>query len=349
MPRPLLFEELPALRGNVEWMPLGDYPTPVEKMEGLCRAEGFSDFYVKRDDLSSPHYGGNKVRKLEHIIPAALDRRARRIVTFGAAGSHHVLATALYGVRSGLRVAAILTPQARTRHAVENLRASLAAGLEAHAAPSAAGIALCLASTLTAGDHVVPPGGSSIRGALGYVSAATELAAQIRAGAAPTPDLIVLALGSGGTTAGLLAGLVRERLAAKVLAVRVVHPLLAGKLRTLGLASSVAHRIGARASWTELHAQLEVETGYLGPGYGSPSAAAARATTLASGEGLVLEPTYTAKAFAAALDRVARGGQRCILFWHTFSSAPFEPLLERAPAEEDLPAELRALFTAPGT
>jgi hypothetical protein len=62
---------------------------------------------------------------------------------------------------------------------------------------------------------------------------------------------------------------------------------------------------------------------------------------------LVLEPTYTAKAFAAALDRVAHGGYKRILFWHTFSGAPLAPLLEQAPAEGDLPGDLRALFTEP--
>jgi 1-aminocyclopropane-1-carboxylate deaminase/D-cysteine desulfhydrase-like pyridoxal-dependent ACC family enzyme len=324
---------------------LGHYPTPVEHVRSLSRPG--CDLWVKRDDQTAALYGGNKVRKLERILADAVRRRARRIVTFGAAGSHHVLATALYGRQAGLHVAAILTPQARTTHAVDNLRASIAAGLVWRAATSPALVPVLLARLVAKGDYVVAPGGSSIVGSVGYAAAATEVAAQIRDGTFPAPDAIVVALGSGGTAAGLLAGLAHERIAAKVVAVRVVHSLLAGKLRTAGLAAMVARRTGDAIAVARLLERLEIEPGFNGPGYGEPSAEGTRATDLASGAGLALEPTYTAKAFAAALGRVAGGEYRRVLFWHTFSSAPMEPLLDQAPPEADLPTPLRALFTAP--
>jgi len=324
---------------------IGLYPTPVAHLRSLSRPG--CDLWVKRDDRTASLYGGNKVRKLERILADAAAKRARRIVTFGAAGSHHVLATALHGRQAGFSVAAILTPQPRTQHAVDNLRAALAAGLDARPAAIPALIPIALARTLGKGDYVVPPGGSSVLGALGYASAASELADQIRTGALPAPDAIVVALGSGGTAAGLLAGLAREGLAARIVAVRVVHPALIGKLRTAGLAKLVAKRQGTRAGMSDLIQRLEIEPRFAGLGYGEPSPEGSRAMDLAASEGLLLEPTYTAKAFAAALDRVARGSHGCVLFWNTFSSAPLEPLLEGATAEEDLPAGLRALFAAP--
>jgi 1-aminocyclopropane-1-carboxylate deaminase/D-cysteine desulfhydrase-like pyridoxal-dependent ACC family enzyme len=324
---------------------LGRYPTPVRRLDSLSRPG--CELWVKRDDLTASIYGGNKVRKLERILEDATAKHARRIVTFGAAGSHHVLATAVYGRQAGIGVAAILTPQVRSAHAVDNLRAALCAGLEAHAATGPAGLPLCLARTLARGDYVVPPGGSSVVGTLGYAAAGTEIAEQIRDGSLPAPDVIVVALGSGGTAAGLVAGLAAERMAVKVVAVRVVHPLFAGRGRTLALAALAARRAGYREAVGSLAERLEIEHRFAGPGYAEPSAAGARAADLATGEGLLLEQTYTAKAFAAALDRVAEGRYTRVLFWHTFSSAPIAPLLEMAPAEADLPARLRGLFTEP--
>jgi 1-aminocyclopropane-1-carboxylate deaminase/D-cysteine desulfhydrase-like pyridoxal-dependent ACC family enzyme len=323
---------------------LGRYPTPVEHLGSLSRPG--CELWVKRDDLTAALYGGNKVRKLEAILEDVVAKRAQRIVTFGAAGSHHVLATALFGRQAGVGVAAILTPQARTSQAIDNLRASIAAGLEACPA-SPVGVAAQLARTLSRGDYIVPPGGSSVDGALGYARAAAEIASQVRDGSMPAPDAIVVALGSGGTAAGLVAGLAIERLAVKVVAVRVVHPLLAGTLRTVALAALVARRAGGRVSLASLADRLQIEARFAGKGYGRPSAEGDRAADLAARAGLVLEPTYTAKTFAAALDRVAHGGYKQILFWHTFSSAPLAPLLERAPSEDDLPAALRGLFTTP--
>src|SRR5271165_3541870 len=95
----------------------GRYPTPVGRLSPLSTDR--SELWVKRDDLTNPEYGGNKVRKLERLLARALERGARRIVTVGAAGSHHVLATAIFGRRVGLEVEAVLVPQPGTGHAAE--------------------------------------------------------------------------------------------------------------------------------------------------------------------------------------------------------------------------------------
>lgn len=324
---------------------IGRYPTPVEPLPALSTIT--SELWVKRDDLTGEAYGGNKIRKLEHILDKAARRNARRIVTIGAAGSHHVLATTLFGKRAGLRVAAILTPQPRTDHAVDNLRAAVGLGLEAHPVRSIVDIPRALARLLGRGDMLVPPGGSNVSGTLGYLDGAEELAASIRAGTVPLPDAIVVALGSGGTAAGLLAGVVRAGLSTRIIAVRIVEPILSGRLRTLALALAASRAAHASIEPQKLHAQLEVDGRWLGPGYGHATEAGEEASRLASEQGLKLDPTYTAKAFAAARSLVDEGRHRRILYWHTLSSAPLAPLLEHAPSEGDLPGELRALFLEP--
>ncbi len=96
-------------------VPLATTPTPVERSRALSEALG-SDVWVKRDDLTGTRYGGNKVRKLEYLLADAMDRRADTIVTTGAAGSHHVLATSIYGRQLGLDVHGLLVPQPKTPH-----------------------------------------------------------------------------------------------------------------------------------------------------------------------------------------------------------------------------------------
>jgi 1-aminocyclopropane-1-carboxylate deaminase/D-cysteine desulfhydrase-like pyridoxal-dependent ACC family enzyme len=338
---------------------LGRYPTPVQRLSSLSTDR--CELWVKRDDLTNDVYGGNKVRKLEHILARARERSARRIVTFGAAGSHHVLATTIHGRRAGLEIAAILTPQPRNEHAVGNLQIALSLGLEPIRAASMALAPVVLPTVLRQGDFVVGPGGSTLHGTLGYVDAAFELARQIDDGALPVPDIIVVALGSAGTAGGLVAGM--SALTAggtttssgapsstpgpslsetRLVGVRIVSPVLMGRQRALLLAWRAAHHRRLGVSWDDLAARLALEPGFLGAGYGRATAAGDRATDLAERAGLTLDPTYTAKAFAAALDLVEKGRFQRVLYWHTLSSAPLEPMLSRA---SQLPAELDRLFT----
>jgi 1-aminocyclopropane-1-carboxylate deaminase/D-cysteine desulfhydrase-like pyridoxal-dependent ACC family enzyme len=339
---------------------IGRYPTPVQRLSSLSTSD--SELWVKRDDLTSDVYGGNKVRKLEHILERARERSARRIVTFGAAGSHHVLATTVHGRRAGFEVAAILTPQPRSEHAIGNLRVALSLGLEPIGAPSMGLAPVVLATAVRQGDFVVGPGGSTLDGTLGYVDAAFELAAQIEDGALPVPDAIVVALGSGGTAGGLLAGMAGSMRSpapsaagasatsggpsleeTRLVGVRIVSPLLMGRRRALLLAWRAARHRALDVSWSDLAARLVVEPAFLGGGYAHATAAGDRATDLAEREGLALDSTYTAKAFAAALDLVEKARFPRVLYWHTLSSTPLDPLLDGAPP---LPAELERLFTA---
>jgi 1-aminocyclopropane-1-carboxylate deaminase/D-cysteine desulfhydrase-like pyridoxal-dependent ACC family enzyme len=328
----------------------GRYPTPVQRVAALSSPG--CELWIKRDDRTHEVYGGNKVRKLEPILSEASARGATRVVTVGAAGSHHVLATAYFGRLAGLGVEAVLVPQPRTEHVAQMLRAGLALGLQPFPAGSWSGVPLAVARRRAHGAWFIPVGGSSVAGSMAYAEAARELAAQVRAGELPEPDVCVVALGSGGTAAGLAAGLQAEGLATRVVGVCVADPPWLVALAARWLARACARRIrergndlpGGRDAF-RVGDRLAVDGRFLGAGYACPIDAGAEATALAREHaGIELDSTYTAKAFASALWHVrARRAER-VLYWHTLSSAPMEPLLEGAPPEGSLHPSLRALL-----
>lgn len=306
---------------KAEPLALGRYPTPVERIDALSTAD--CELWVKRDDLTNPEYGGNKVRKLEHLLSDALARGARRVLTVGAAGSHHVLATAYFGRKVGLEVEAVLVPQPRSDHVLEVLCADVAAHLRAWPVRSWAAVPLAVAARMRSGTVFIPIGGSNVVGSMGYVNAAHELALQVRAGALPEPEVCVVALGSGGTAAGLAAGFMAEGMRTRVVGVCVASPKWAVRAASLRLARGA----GAR---------LSMDSRFLGAGYGYATSEGELATRAAMEAGLSLDPTYTAKAFAAALWHVRARRAAHILYWHTLSSAPIAPLLAGGPGSADL-------------
>jgi 1-aminocyclopropane-1-carboxylate deaminase/D-cysteine desulfhydrase-like pyridoxal-dependent ACC family enzyme len=305
---------------------LGQYPTPVQRLDALS-APG-CELWAKRDDLTNREYGGNKVRKLEWVLGEARARGTARIVTVGGIGSHHVLATGHFAKRIGIAVEAVLVPQPSSEHSIQVLRASRAQGVRAFPVRSWAAAVAVLIARIAKGAHFVPLGGSSVLGSMGYVDAARELATQVRAGALPEPDVCVVALGSGGTAAGLAAGFEAEHLRTRVVGVCVSRPPWASRVASLWLARACAKRAGVARPLATMRARLSADARFVGAGYGHPTDDGDAATDLARTAGLVLDPTYTAKAFACALWHVHSRAAPNILYWHTLSSAPMEPLLD---------------------
>lgn len=348
-----LVDRWPALAA-VPVRPLASLPTPIVRASALSAALD-SDIWIKRDDQTAARYGGNKVRKLELLIGLALARGAHTIVTTGALGSHHVLATGLYGRDAGLRVMAPLLPQPITDHVKENLRATLATGVEVVPVEGMVGAlaaGLRLAARAARQDGVRPllvgPGGSNAVGTIGYVDAGLELALQVERGDAPAPDHVFVALGSGGTVAGALAGLRAAGLSSEVHAVVVADGGLLGAAGVRWLARGALarlRRVEPGVPAPELSG-LVVDGAELGPGYGHETPAAREAIELAARlEGLTLEPTYTGKTLAA-LVRAARGplrGKR-LLYWHTLTGTPAAALGLPAPELDGVPAALRSLI-----
>jgi D-cysteine desulfhydrase len=339
---PALFRRFPALRERLARVELGAGPTPVQPLT----LPGGERFWVKRDDRSAPGYGGNKVRKLEFLLGEARRIGARRLITVGAAGSHHALATALYGRHAGFEVTLVLFPQPLTPHVREVLLADQALGAELRWARRMEAIpgAALLARLSHRRDRpmMIPAGGSSPIGSLGYVSAGLELAEQVVAGDLPVPHVIHLAAGTMGTAAGLAIGLALADLPTRIHAIRIasrlvtnernLHRLVVGTSGILAAAGIPLPTPGA------LLDRIELSHGAIGAGYGQPTAEG-RAAAATLRDHLALDATYTAKAAGAALQRIASAREECHLFWHTLSEA--EPEISGAAPRDELPRALR--------
>ncbi len=205
---PRLFDAIPAMRGAVPWRPLCHLPTAVEPCDAIADALGGARVWAKRDDLVSPVYGGNKVRRFEFVFADLEARGARRIVTTGGVASTQVTATSLFGQALGIPVRAVLFDQPVTRFAREAVLTDLAAGAELIAG---GGYVTSAWRTWRAlrddpGARLLLPGASHPLANLGYLDAMLELDAQVRAGAMPRPDVIVVPAGSSGTLAALSLG-----------------------------------------------------------------------------------------------------------------------------------------------
>ena len=323
-------------------MALGDFPTPVTRLHGLRRLEGH---YVKRDDLSSAVYGGNKVRTLELLLGAAREQGARSIFATGAYGSNHAVATALHAPRVGLRPLALLFSQPISWAALENLRVTLCRADHVvalrHWSTLPFNMWLARRMRAFAPSDVMLPGGATPLGALGYVSAALELAFQVEGSELEAPSAVVVGVGSTCTSAGLLVGL---RLAARfglgfqaqpplLVSARVTPWPITGRFRIESLAertSSLLARLTDNAvpalDRAELGSGLCIDGNYLGGGYGVPTPEGLAAMRTWRELGLPeLDTTYSAKSAASFLER-CRNASGPVLFWSTKSSAPLPPV-----------------------
>ena len=245
--------------------------------------------------------GGNKARKLARTIPAA---RAT-VLTFGGLGSHHCVATAQACARTGRRCVLALVDQPVDEHVRAQLEAMEAAGATVLRLRTQARVVAALPWLLARHrPTVLPVGGSSKLGVRGWIDAAHELARDVREGRLPAPARIVVPVGSGGTAAGLLAGLPAAGL---------------GGTRVLGVLVNDRTRVDvermARRHASAL-APYEQTRDFLGAGYGHPTPEGTAAIAEAAGLGLALEPVYTAKAWAA-MRAVPSDGPA--LFWQTWA------------------------------
>lgn len=301
-------------------------PTPVEPVPG------HPELWIKRDDRSAEPLGGNKARALEFLLGDV--RSGDEVVTVGATGSSHALATATYARRLGATSTIYRWPQEMNEDAArvaERLeRTADRAVLTAHPAIAllrarlhawrAAWRAARRARAAGHRVHRVPAGGSSPLGVLGHVDAALELAAQVARGECPRPARVVLPLGTGGTAAGLLLGFAIAGLDTRVVAVRVVPRVVARRGRVLALARRT-RRLIERLSGTPVAEpspeRILVVHDAFGGAYGRPTARArAAAGALREATGAVADATYASKALAVAME--PRQGPT--LFWLTYDA-----------------------------
>lgn len=295
---------------------LGTSPTPVTRLPGL--GVGPLDevgVWVKDESrYGDGRWGGNKVRKLEWIIPEAQRRGVRTLFTVGGIGTHWGLACALYGREHGLETVLGLVDQPVDDHVRAQLARLEASGARLHRFATAG--RLRWAAPWLMLRHArrgrlpwyLPAGGSNPYGALGYVETALELAAQVEQGELPEPATVVVPVGSGGTAAGLALGLRIAGLRSRVLGVVVndAFPLDAPVLAGLaGRTADLLARHGASGLPAITPSDLDARFEWLGATYGDPTPASVRMVEAAQAAGIELEPVYTGKALAAIHDLAA--------------------------------------------
>ncbi len=342
MSLPALYSAFPGLERELPWVPLGRWPSPLDKRTITWPSGHSRDLLVKREDLSAEGYAGNKIRPLEMVFGAALEAGCRELWSTGAYGSNHALAAAIHAKRHSLLAGAILWPQPWSQTAVDNLCATVSVADELRFAGSVismVGKALTVRAKRSA--WVMPPGAATPLGAMGHASAALELAVQLEAMNHRSVSALVLPVGSTCTTTGMLVGtalahamgLISTR--PKIVAVRVTPWPVTDPTRIAHLAARTAReltehitRSGHRPphfahSASDFRTHLEVVSDELGDGYGEPTLAGWSALSAFAHAGIRLDTTYSAKAAAHLEKRSRESGP--VVFWSTKSACPLPP------------------------
>jgi 1-aminocyclopropane-1-carboxylate deaminase/D-cysteine desulfhydrase-like pyridoxal-dependent ACC family enzyme len=339
-----LFEQYPLLREKLAYVPLGEFPTPVQKLQRLGAELGIGQLYIKRDDLSGKLYGGNKPRKLEFILGSALRSQAKEVITFGCAGSNHALATAIYARQVGLKSISMLMPQPNATYVRRNLLMSQHCGVELHLCGTGLESAINIPLVYTATAYqllrhrlkkgrfplFVPPGGSSALGVAGYINAALELRGQIASGEMPEPQYVYVACGTMGTAAGLTLGLRAAGLGGTVVSVAVSGERYTNSRAMIGLINKTNSLLcSLDASFPKLEfseIDVDIRHDYYGNRYALFTNEGMEAVSLMREcEAIKLDGTYTGKTLAALRHDAKTGSlrDRTVLFWNTLNSRDF--------------------------
>lgn len=319
-----LFEVYPELTDTLPWLQLADLPTPVEPLTGLG-----ANAWIKRDDISHAVYGGNKIRKLEFILADVIARGKKHVITFGATGTNHGVATAMLCQQLGLRCTVLLFEQPESQTVRDNLLRMKTFGAELIYCGSLANTVMRYYGhplRLSRKVYFLFAGGSNIAGTFGFVNAAFELRQQIELGLCPMPAKIFVPVGSAATLAGLTIGVALSGLKAEVVGIRVA-PSHLGVIPTCTVAT--VHQLMKRTARKLSRFGLSIPAipaptlidSYYGEGYGVRSEKGETASARFSACGITLDQTYTAKAAAAYLDSV-ESSDELQLYWHTYNSRP---------------------------
>jgi D-cysteine desulfhydrase len=300
-------------------------PTPLVEASRLSKVIEGPRIFIKRDDLTGFGFGGNKVRGLEFYIADALAHQADVIVTGAGPQSNHIRATAAAARVAGLDVAAVMH-DSRPAETQGNLLLDELLGVQLRFTndPDRSLVDVEIESVAQELRHagrrpyVIPRGGASALGALGYVECVREMDAQARA-LNVRPDWVVLATGACGTQAGLIAGTKIYDAPYRVLGITVSRPVAECVERVGRIAAESAQlaghalRLGAE--------EVRVRDGFIGPGYGIPTPEGVEAIRLvARTEGVFLDPTYTGKGMAGLIAEIRSGRigkEETVVFVHT--------------------------------
>lgn len=307
-------------------------PTPIEELPRLTQELNGPRLLVKRDDQTGLAFGGNKTRKLEFLVAEAREQGAKTLISGGAVQSNHCRQTAAAAARYGFDCTLVLTGEKPDQPSANFLLDQLF-GAEIVTVEDRAYRDQVLQDTydkaVAAGrkPYLVPYGGSSPTGALGYAFAVEELMNQLKdlrvpkepGGLEDGVDWIVFGTSSGGTHAGLVLGQRVFGFPGKVLGISIDEPADKLKSHVSGLASQASEKLGQRINFARDDVLANDE--YCKAGYGVLGEGEREAIALfAKKEGLLLDPVYTGRAAAGMIDLVRKGffkKNETVLFWHT--------------------------------
>ena len=337
-----LKNRFPVLSSRLPRVPLADLPTPVRQFNVDFESTAHS-LAIKYDNLTGTLYGGNKLRKLEYLFGQAQAKQCRRVATFGAAGSNHALATAMYARKCDLDCTCFLVHQSRTDDVAATLNKHIECGTELvrYGGAYAKRIDTLRRHLHGRNTWVIPMGGSSWVGNIGFVAAGLELANQLERGDVQRPNRIYVGTGTMGTAVGLAIGIAAAGLDIVINAVRVsdVSIMNRDKLDRLLAKTVMMMRRLDESVPADLYERvnIRVRDRFFGPGYAKGTDETFEAIAFAKKNfDLVLEPTYTGKAMAALLYDWRNDPGCSALYWHTYNSTPLN-------VPPDLPLDLASL------
>jgi len=304
---------------NIPRLNFAHLPTAIEELPRLSGHLAGPRILVKRDDQTGLAFGGNKTRKLEFLVAEAQEQGAKTLISGGAIQSNHCRQTAAAAARYGLECTLVLTGDLPSEPSANLLLDKLFNAKIVNVTDRKRRDRILqetFDNAVAEGKkpYLVPYGGSSPTGALGYAFAMEEFMKQdVRA------DWIVFGTSSGGTHAGLVLGQRVFGYKGKVLGISIDESEEWLKSHVSALASDASEKLGERIEF--MPADVSASADYCGAGYGVLTDAEREAVSLfAKFEGLLLDPVYTGRAAAGMIDLIRKGFFRkdeTVLFWHT--------------------------------
>lgn len=323
---------------DFERVTLGFFPTPLESLPRLSETLGVN-VKIKRDDYSGFGGGGNKVRKLEYLMAEACREGVNVVITTGGHQSNHARMVAAAARKFGMKPVLVLRgdePQTYQGNLLldklfgaelqfldpEGYFTQIEGAMQAHADAATA-----------RGEKpmIIPLGGATALGALGYVRAVEEMDAQLRATGESAPDVIIAPTGSGGTLAGLYVGARRYWPKTQIIGVSVSAKADWFQTRISAMAEDCARLLDWDQTWQPQ--DILIEDGFVGSAYGVPSDGGIEAIyQVAQQEGVLLDPVYTGKAMHGLITlakegRIAAGSS--VVFMHCGGSPALYPFAQK--------------------
>ncbi|MBD3213457.1 MAG: pyridoxal-phosphate dependent enzyme [Candidatus Lokiarchaeota archaeon] len=339
--RPII-KQFKAIK-KLSWTKLTNLPTPIEPLKGLEKKLKFNHIWIKRDDITSPHYGGNKSRKLEYLLAGVKKEGKQVIKTVGGIGSNHAVATSIFCKQLGMKCKLFLIPQPNSEHCRTNLLLDYYYGAELN---------YCEDASEYPEDIDIPRGGTSPLGNLGYVNAALELKEQIDKNILPEPDIIFVTKGSSGTLAGLLLGFELLGLKTKLYGVTIIdsntkEDVITYAMQTWKLMKHTHHSL-PEIEYENLKNRLVILDEFYGDGYGYPTEKGENAIRLIKKtDDILLDSTYTGKTMSAMISFINENKKDLldthILFWNTFNSISQSKEINKVQFR-DLPKKFHPFF-----